>query len=202
MAIPSLEALWASCKNSNHLYLPPDIEDSFTVVGIDPGYTTGVAVLNAYKNKPPELKSLLQLDTSTLGGGCQRLAYFLDFMRPIPTVLFGEDYRVYGTHTQQHTWAELHTPKLVGACVMYAELRQLSHYWNMAGSVKNLFSNANLASWGFTPKEGFHKFRHASDALRHALNGVLFGNPQFNPTIDARSSLRPQAKVKFKPKGL
>ncbi len=81
-----------------------------------------------------------------------------------------EDYKVYGWKTEQHTWAELHTPKLIGAFIAVCVMSGLTYSLQMAVQAKQFCTDDKLEGWGLY-KSGM---RHARDAIRHGVYFTLF----------------------------
>jgi hypothetical protein len=154
-----------------------------TLVCLDPGETTGMAIFRG-----PDFRLLLcgQLDTAELDCGVKALQELLLRVASIPTSGVGtgtetdppklgihvviEDYKVYGWKTEQHTWAELHTPKLIGAFVAICTMYNLPYSMQMAVQAKQFCTDDKLKAWGLY-KPGL---RHARDAIRHGIYFTLF----------------------------
>jgi hypothetical protein len=152
-----------------------------TLVCLDPGETTGMAVFRG-----PDFRLLLcgQLDTAELGRGVEALQELLRSVLGAQTsgveagaetgsprtYVVIEDYKVYGWKTEQHTWAELHTPKLIGAFVTLCIMYNLPYSMQMAVQAKQFCTDDKLKAWGLY-KPGL---RHARDAIRHGIYFTLF----------------------------
>ena len=178
----SLNELWRACQKRGTT-LSREGGPSL-VIGLDPGHTTGVAILRIKPDKAPQLHSFSELNTKELPQGAALLHNFLQ-LAAFDTAkeytdtdtdtdliwVFVENYRVYAKFVNQHTWAELHTPKLIGAIQLSCHLLKLPLRLQMAHEAKSFFTNDKLQSWGIFPPA---QKRHAADALRHALHGALF----------------------------
>lgn len=131
--------------------------------GIDPGETTGFAVIRGAK-----LITCTQLDT---GRKALRDGSALHTLRgellsaPRPTLVGIEDYRVYGWMKDEHAWSELHTAKIIGMLYAICQDADIPFVMAMASEAKELVTDGALVSWGMWV-EGK---RHGRDAIRHAV---------------------------------
>ena len=82
-----------------------------------------------------------------------------------------ENYRVYGWLVQQHSWAELHTPKLIGAIACLAYISNTPIHYQMASEGKGWVTDTKLKEWNMYNAGQ----KHARDAIRHACYYLLFG---------------------------
>lgn len=142
----------------------PEYAETY-VVGIDPGETTGVCIFRG-----AELLIADQLRTFPLGDGITVLGEWLgrhheNLLARGRCVCSFEDYRVYSWKSDQHKFAELHTPKLIGALVCLLQQFGIEYSYQMAGAVKPFFTDDKLRGWGLYKKAR----RHSRDAMRHAL---------------------------------
>jgi hypothetical protein len=149
--------------------IQPEYRDVY-VVGIDPGETTGVCIF-----KGAGLLLAEQLQTKPLGDGITVLGEWLTTHRQNllargKCVCSFEDYRVYGWKADQHKFAELHTPKLIGALVCLLQQLDIEYSCQMAVAVKPFFTDEKLQAWGLYKKAK----RHSRDAIRHALYRMAF----------------------------
>ena len=131
------------------------------ILALDPGETTGVAIWNP-KLDVPQIH-LFQLNTK-------------DLREAVPTVqeVLGyeewehiryEDYRVYGHMTEQHAFASLHTPKLIGVIECLAVLGNVGTSFCLAMHAKTFWTDEKLKMCGlYNPG-----LKHARDAQRHLL---------------------------------
>ena len=140
------------------------IKNPRCVMGIDPGETVGVSVfqgttlLNASQLRCPKVddQSFLVLKN-----------YFDKY--PCDEVVI-EDYRVYGWKTEEHSFAGLHTPKLIGMIVTLCIIKGLPYTLRMAQPAKAFVTDEKLEAWNL-----FHKGqRHSRDAMRHSLFQLIF----------------------------
>lgn len=133
------------------------------VVGIDPGETTGICCFEG-----PDLLDARQLKTKDAAdGGAQILRYIKEWN---PNVLVVEDYRVYAWKTQDHTWASLHTPRLIGILEYIGQTECIPVVKRMAQQAKGFCTDDKLKAWGLYQKGQ----RHSRDAIRHAVYYLLF----------------------------
>ena len=89
-----------------------------------------------------------------------------------------EDYRVYNWKANQHSWSELHTPKLIGCIVTIAHLRDIPTSCELAQQPKNFVTDEKLEIWKMYQKGQ----RHARDSIRHGLFWLLFRDKGPKPT--------------------
>jgi hypothetical protein len=145
-----------------------------TLICLDPGETTGMAIFNGLA-----LHHCGQLDTSRLDLGANAFKSLLkspalqalNISSDLSNVhVIIEDYKVYGWKTEQHTWAELHTPKLIGAFVALCIAHNLPYSMQMAVQAKQFCTDDKLKAWNLY-KPGL---RHARDAIRHGIYFALF----------------------------
>lgn len=145
------------------------------LICLDPGETTGWAV---FRNGT--LLDVGQLATKDLISGTRALkAHFEKHMDAGPegnrtTRVVFEDYRIYGWKTEEHTWAGLHTPKLIGSIVALCVVMDLSFDCQMAQQAKGFCTDEKLQNWGFYVKG----LRHGRDAIRHGAYYLLFNKEQ------------------------
>lgn len=83
-----------------------------------------------------------------------------------------EDYRVYSWKAKDHKWNKLITSQLIGAlqtqCIGY---QIPTPYLRMAQVPKHQCTDSNLEMWGFKIPG---KYRHARDAIRHAIYQLCY----------------------------
>lgn len=133
------------------------------VLGLDPGETTGVAILDN-----GVLNNVEQLNTKDLNESVGILTRAIELYRP--DYIVAEDYKVYSWKKDEHTWAALHTPQLLGVIRTLAVQQNIPLEWRMAVHAKTFCTDAKLTEWGFY-KTGF---RHGRDAVRHSCFSYLF----------------------------
>jgi hypothetical protein len=148
---------------------------------LDPGETTGAAQ-TLPRNSGWQFE-LTQLDTSPAAFDGSIVPGYKEIEADLPEyaefyegkrMLGYEDYRVYGHKADQHRWAGLHTPKLIGAIEVLASI----HGWplarkQMAIEAKTFCDDNKLKMWGV-----YHPgMKHARDALRHLIYYLFFGLP-------------------------
>lgn len=140
------------------------------LLAIDPGETTGYSVFECTKEDNPKLVTYGQLASAPIDQGIDLLTQTI--MEVNPTKIVYEDYRVYSWKTQDHTWAALHTPQLIGVIQTLARQHRLSTYKQMAQHAKQFFTNEKLEEWGYYCRGK----RHATDSIRHALLYLVFNH--------------------------
>lgn len=137
------------------------------VVAFDPGETTGACTFVG-----GELVDFRQIDTKDVAEGACRLKHYIQSAEP--QILVYETYHVYEWKKDEHVWANLHTPRLIGAlqylCYDRGEdLGPLPVIGQSAQLAKGFATDENLEAWGFW-KPGM---KHARDAIRHAAYYIL-----------------------------
>lgn len=146
------------------------------LLALDPGGTTGWAHFVG-----TELAVSGQVDTSDLREGILNVLDLFDYFPDNPHErscgIVMEDYRVYGWKTEQHTWSELHTPKLIGGITALATIYQLPLYMQMAQQAKGFCTDEKLEEWGMYKKGE----RHARDAIRHGCYLRMFHKADDKP---------------------
>lgn len=140
-----------------------------TIIGLDPGETTGFCIL-----LDGHLVEAGQLATETVKLGIPLIHAKLKGLGAFkqPAIVVYEDYRVYAWKTDQHTWATLHTPQMLGVIESLAYIEGLKTKSQMAQQPKQFCTDAKLKEWGYYRKGE----RHARDAIRHACYYLLFND--------------------------
>lgn len=137
-----------------------------TILGLDPGETTGYCVMSTGASETAFTTG--QLKTSTIEDAIPYMKGFLQDR--VIDVIVCEDYRVYSWKSDQHKWANLHTPQLIGCIKTMAYLHDTPIHLQMAVEAKDFCTDEKLQKWGMY-QEGQ---RHARDAIRHATSYLLF----------------------------
>lgn len=157
--------------SSKRVFTRPDL-----LIVFDPGKTTGWAVF--WKGK---LSTKGHQDTGDLNSIAREVYGFLaamisrpEYPDPKSILVLYENYRVYGHKVNQHTWNDLHTPKLIGLIEASCQLLDLPTHHQMAATAKPFCTDKKLKEWGYYQKA--HK--HANDAIRHGCYYLLFGAPK------------------------
>lgn len=137
------------------------------IIAFDPGETTGVACI-----QDDQFMWSKQLDTKTIPGAHSVIHQFLKEQAFPAAIIVHEIYRVFKWHVNDHAWASLHTPRLIGGLEATCEILGLPLHGQTPQVAKNFATDANLRAWDLyhagTP--------HARDALRHAIHFALFGD--------------------------
>jgi len=146
-----------------------------TIIGIDPGETTGFAYYI------PELDkftlTMMQIPTKDRNEGADliedqiKLAKHLGPSVTQRPIIVCEDYRVYGHKTDQHAWAGLHTPKLIGHIERIAYKLGIPMVFPMAIEAKSWADDPKLKQWDLYEPG----MRHARDACRHVVTRAFYG---------------------------
>lgn len=129
------------------------------LLALDPGETTGACIWL------PKDNSLLifQLGTPEIEGGWRTVHELLQKLQPEHVRI--EDYRVYGHMTDQHSFAGLHTPQLIGAIKAAACDHEIPSSVAMAIHAKTFWTDAKLKMCGLYNRG----LKHGRDAQRHVL---------------------------------
>jgi len=137
------------------------------LICLDPGETTGYAVF-----RKGQLLDMGQLATKTIPEGARAINGLFDTYRSgvMPLHIVMEDYRIYGWKTEEHTWAGLHTPKLIGGVITICTLGSIGYTLQMAQQAKGFCTDEKLQTWDFYIKGQ----KHARDAIRHGAYYLLF----------------------------
>jgi hypothetical protein len=144
--------------------LIPEARRTHRVMGLDPGETTGMTIMEGATILHAEQLRTKDLDTSTaLLNQLVRQWHIYD--------IACEDYRVYAWESDKHKWAALHTPKLIGVIGAVAWFNKAEVTCRMAITAKQFVTDDKLVAWGLWEKGQ----RHARDAIRHAVYHQIFG---------------------------
>jgi hypothetical protein len=138
-------------------YTPPH-----KLVALDPGNTTGVAIFIDGK-----LEEVNQIATHPIKAGIVQLEQLLT--DDIDVVVY-EEYKVYSWKTDDHAWADLHTPKLIGCIHTIAHQQDVRIYDQMAQQAKGFCTDELLKRWNYWPTG----LKHGRDAIRHGCYFLLF----------------------------
>ena len=133
------------------------------VLALDPGQTTGVAVV-----EDGQLIEWLQLSTKDIPTGITALEKLYDETQP--HYIVSEAYKIYGWKKDTHAWSELHTSQLIGVIKTLSQQKDIPHEERMAQEAKVFCTDAKLEEWGMY-KPGM---KHARDAIRHGCFSYLF----------------------------
>lgn len=140
------------------------------IIAFDPGETTGCCMLVG-----DQIVWSKQLDTSTvpLGGELIHNLLMNELLGSAqPIIVVHEIYRVYSWHKEDHVWAKLHTPRLIGAIELSCQLNGLPLHGQTPQVAKNFCTDSNLKDWGVYERGN----PHARDAQRHAIYYAMFGS--------------------------
>lgn len=146
------------------------------ILCFDPGETTGAALFAEGR-----LMWKDQIRTKELPNCLQDIKGLLKTFEP--HLIVYEDYRVYSWKAKTHSWASLHTPKLIGGIDTLSFLSLTPTIKRMAVEAKTFCTDDKLKQWGMYQTS----LRHANDAIRHGCYTLLFSKhpvleKDFNPT--------------------
>lgn len=139
-----------------------------TLMALDPGETTGMAIFKSGPNRI-DLIHFAQLDTWPMNFAVASFMSVLETHKP--SYVVHEVYRVYGWKTDEHSWSEVPTLRIIGCLETLCIQRSLRYHSQTAQQAKNFCTDDKLKSWGMF--EGIP--RHARDAIRHGTYNLLFG---------------------------
>lgn len=172
---------WKLWEVIRHQHQHPNSADyrASTLVGIDPGETTGIAIrdpktsLTSIAGTPTVAVTIEQLDSHDIETAaealCQRLEQLQSHGAHVRIVM--EDYRVYQWKASDHVWSPLHTAQFIGAIRRVAYTLGIPVHLQMAIVAKQFVTDLKLKDWDlYSP--GLH---HGRDAERHLLHYLLFG---------------------------
>lgn len=145
-----------------------------TVIGIDPGETTGICLIHEGK-----LVFTTQIDHREHKDIAQA-AFDIQIkinewvenpLNPCPesfTIAY-EEYRVYQQKAMSHSYSDLFTSRLIGAIEYMCRSNNWHKKGRMASSAKGMMTDRKLKLWGFWIKGK----KHSRDAIRHACTFTL-----------------------------
>jgi hypothetical protein len=141
------------------------------IIGLDPGETTGVAIFHRLS-----FINTFQMNTSIIEWGVDHIQELIkEHWRdhhPTQVVVVIEDYRIYSWKANEHKWAGLLTPRLIGVTECLCRLHKIRLVKQSAQTGKAFMTDEKLKQFGFY-KEGL---QHGRDATRHAAQFLLFGD--------------------------
>lgn len=157
----------AFCKKawlSKGEYTPPH-----KLVAFDPGHTTGIATFI-----DGQLQQVDQLATHPMPDAIDILNQYIT--EDIDQIVY-EDYKVYAWKSDDHKWASLFTPQLLGVIQTLAQLKDIPIYSQMAQQAKGFCSDKILKEWDYYPTS----LKHGRDAIRHGCYYLLFNHGKALP---------------------
>lgn len=159
MATPSYEILYeAQCRKN------PALRFEGTLVALDPGETTGVAVF-----KDGKLADSYQAKTWPIQECVKSISTILDVHKPKACVF--ESYQVYEWKSDDHKWSQIPTIQVIGSIQTLCLLREVPWHTQTAQVAKQFVTDQRLKDWGLWVTGA----RHARDATRHGCYFHLFG---------------------------
>lgn len=136
-----------------------------TLLCLDPGHTTGVAVFRDGRlTDCPQVQTVA--DDQLLWQNLLEL-----FAETQPTRIVCEDYKIYAHKLKQHTNASVWTLRLIGGIDLWAHMHNIPITYQMASMAKGFCQDGKLKRWGFWATG----MRHSRDAIRHGCYYLLFG---------------------------
>ena len=134
------------------------------ILGIDPGETTGLALINIDKEK-----DLLNIKGYAQWSGIYELAKVVDgpFFNDIQ-VFAMEKYIIYPHAAMQHIGSSVYTAQEIGRILWIAHRRGIAVYEQSASMAKERWTDERIMKH-FPQVVINKKNRHHIDALRHAL---------------------------------
>ncbi len=154
----------------------PDTYNNQILIGIDPGETTGFAWRMPWDGNKIHLEQLVTKDPVS-GAKVVKAALpnlrLPSSMANIAVQVVCEDYKIYGWKADDHKWAGLHTPQLIGAIRYMLDSLGIPIVFQMAQEAKSWSTDEKLKMWGIYEAG----MRHARDAQRHIVRYMFFGCP-------------------------
>lgn len=135
---------------------------------LDPGGTTGVAVMECAPAEAPNVVEQIQVDTKDPEIAAQNLSELFARVRPDHVVM--EDYRVYKWKQEEHTHSDLMTPQVIGMIKFICAQNKILPSMQMAAQAKGFVDDDKLKAWNLWIRGR----RHARDAIRHGIYYLLF----------------------------
>lgn len=162
------------------------------IIGVDPGETTGIAILSLSRSRFVAGYEIENLDTD-YGAGTFK-AVMGDFLASFPkAILVCEEFRLYPKKSQQLSWNQMVPAQVIGMLRNITVGKKNIHY-QTASSIKShgLLSDATLEALG---AGSFG--RHARDAARHALLWTIRFMPEHGMRLieEAHSHAMPELSV-------
>ena len=147
---------------------PPVHRLPINILALDPGETSGVAQMIREGDDSLTI-SQFQKNTSIIEWGVDAFDSLISFYTPSFVII--EDYRIYSWRTKEHTWASLHTPRLIGVVECLCRLKRIPLIKQSAQVGKAFVTDARLKEWNLYKVAN----PHSNDATRHLLQFLLFG---------------------------
>jgi hypothetical protein len=151
------------------------------IYSLDPGETTGrcrflIGATASTPLQPAYYTDLDQLETKNVVQGYEAIRQDILSQVTMPDVIVCEDYRIYSWKSDDHKWAKLHTPQLIGAIKVLAHQLNIPLRFQLAVQAKNFCTDELLEKWGVYVKGQ----KHARDAQRHALYLKMMGSKPYD----------------------
>lgn len=135
---------------------------------LDPGETTGVAVMECGLAEAPNVVEQIQINTKDPESATMSLMELFARVRPKHVVM--EDYRVYKHKQEEHTHSDLMTPQVIGMVKFLCVQNKILPSMQMASQAKGFVDDDKLRAWGLWIRGK----KHARDAIRHGIYYLLF----------------------------
>ena len=138
------------------------------VVAIDPGETTGLTYMVG-----SVVGESIQVKTPTVED-LEELLRWLNSLRAAyhVNVAVIESYRIFSWKAEQHVWAGLHTPQLIGALRLWFRMERIPVVMQSPQVAKGFVTDQKLKDWDLWVKGQ----PHARDAIRHGIYFQIFGD--------------------------
>lgn len=162
-------AFLAQIRDAFKRSTPHPYAQGMSFLALDPGETTGACRLQSIEGE--WYFTLEQWETKDIGESSGLLDYMLKQYTTHHVRM--EDYRVYAWKTDDHTWAGLHTPQLIGAFKAVCYFARVPCTMKMAVDAKTFWTDEKLRMLDLY--DATKGMRHARDAFRHALTFMVQG---------------------------
>lgn len=150
-----------------------NISTPISVLGLDPGNTTGWAHVVCWPDPPIRVKLLAcgQIQTTSFDSEMYAtLDLLLCSLAPSADVWVMESYNIYQDKIHQHTWSDVPTLRLIGFIQCLAALNCKRIEFQTAATGKSFMTDDRLKKYKMYQTNR----RHANDAIRHCLSYLMF----------------------------
>lgn len=154
------------------------------VLALDPGKSTGVAVIEYPEEEKPNPLSLEKPSEMLLLSTEKHLWYGIDdlIQEYEPDIIIYESFRLYKHKSKQKINSEMPTSKVIGVIAYLTELHNIPNYRQSANVGKGFYDDKKLKMLDMYDLGSPHK----RDSLRHALHYVTFNLGKTDPNYKDR----------------
>lgn len=167
------------CAHKNPKQLTPTKQGRLPVIlAIDPGHTTGIALVQGAR-----LSHYGQLDTTKLSTATlQRIEHLFELALTAADrhhshlAVVIEDYRIYSWKSEEHEWSDVYVARLIGFIMSVCVRLNIEPTFRLAQNAKGFVTDEKLKRIGWY----ITGWQHSRDAIRHAIYHALFDNEYIN----------------------